>query len=105
MTIQNFFCQLDAYERTLSMLLNRIEQMYHGVPLLHDLTRGLRTLLSHTSNMRSHYERNIFLVPFELKFRQFNFDDFLFERQFLISETTCFMMNSLEVDVKRQFEV
>ena len=43
--------------------------------------------------------RNVFPVPFELKFCQFDFDYCLFERQFLISETTCFLMISFEVDV------
>ena len=38
-----------------------IEQTYHGVPQVHDLTRDLRTLLSHTSNLRSHYESRFFL--------------------------------------------
>ena len=47
--------------------------------------------------------RNVFPVPFELKFCQFDFDYRLFQRQFLVSETTCFMMISFEVDVKRQF--
>ena len=55
------FRRLDAHERTLSTLLNRIEQTYHGVPQVHDLTRDLRTLLSHTSNLRSHYESRFFL--------------------------------------------
>ena len=49
--------------------------------------------------------RNVFPVPFELKFCNFDFDYCLFERQFLMSETTCFMMISFEVDVKWQFEV
>ena len=49
--------------------------------------------------------RNVFPVPFELKFCQFDFDNCLFERQFLISETTCLMMVSFQVDVKQQFEV
>ena len=40
------FRRLDAHERTLSTLLNMIEQTYHGVPQVHDLTRDLRTLLS-----------------------------------------------------------
>ena len=44
--------------------------------------------------------RNTFPVPFELKFCQFDFDYSLNDRQFLISETTCFMMISFEVDVK-----
>ena len=43
------FRWLDAHERTLSTLLNRIEQMYHGVLQVHDLTHDLRTLLSYTS--------------------------------------------------------
>ena len=55
------FRRLDAHERTLSTLLNRIEQTYHGVPQLHVLTRDLCTLLSHTSNLRSHYESRFFL--------------------------------------------
>ena len=55
------FRRLDAHERTLSTLLNRIEQTYHGVPQVHDLTRDLRTLLSHTSNFR--------MFPEFLKFR------------------------------------
>ena len=38
-----------------------IEQTYHGVPQVHDLTRDLRTLLSHTSNLRSHHESRFFL--------------------------------------------
>ena len=51
------FRRLDAHERT---LLNRIEQTYHGVhPQVHDLTRDLPTLLSHTSNLRSHYESRL----------------------------------------------
>ena len=49
--------------------------------------------------------RDVFPVPFELKFCQFDFDYCLFERQLLILETTCFMMDSFEVDIKRQFEV
>ena len=56
------FRRLDAYERTLSTLLNRIEQTYHGDPQAHDLTRNLLTLLSHTSNLRSHYESRFFLT-------------------------------------------
>ena len=43
------------------MLLNRIAQTYHGVPQVLDLTHDLRTLLSHTSNLRSHYESRFFL--------------------------------------------
>ena len=39
------FRRLDAHERTLSTLLNRIEQTYHGVPQVHDLTRDLRTFM------------------------------------------------------------
>ena len=48
---------------------------------------------------------NVFPFPFELKFCQFDFDYCRFERQFLISETTCLMMISFEGDVKREFEV
>ena len=47
--------------RLSTLLRNRIEQTYHGVPQVHDLTRDLRTLLSHTSNLRSHYESRFFL--------------------------------------------
>ena len=43
--------------------------------------------------------KNVFPVPFKLKFCQFDFDYCLFERQVLISGTTCFMMISFEVDV------
>ena len=56
-----WFRRLDGHERTLSTLLNRIEQTNHGVPRVDDLTRDLRTLLSHTSNLRSHYESRFFL--------------------------------------------
>ena len=55
------FRWLDAHERTLSTLLSRIEQTYHGAPEIQDLNRDLRTLLNHTSNLRSHYERTFFL--------------------------------------------
>ena len=55
------FRRLDAHERTLSTLLTtRIEQSYDGVPQVHDLTRDLGTLLSHTSNLRN-YESRFFL--------------------------------------------
>ena len=55
------FRRLDVHERTLSTLLTRIEQSYDGVPQVHDPTRDLGTLLSHTSNLRSHYESRFFL--------------------------------------------
>ena len=55
------FRRLDAHERTLSTLLSRIEQTYHGAPEVQDLSRYLRTLLNQTSNLRSHYERTFFL--------------------------------------------
>ena len=45
------FRRLDAHERTLSTLLSRIEQTYHGAPEIQDLNRDLRTLLNHTSTM------------------------------------------------------
>ena len=42
------FRRLDAHERTLSTLLNRIEQTYHGVPQVHDLTRDLLSVIHQT---------------------------------------------------------
>ena len=81
-----WFRRLDGHERTLSTLLNRIEQTNHGVPRVDDLTRVLRTLLSHRSNLRSHYGFSLVWRETVMNICQ------------PISGTTCFMMISFEVD-------
>ena len=52
------FRRLDAYERTLSTLLNRMEETHSEAQ---NLIFDLHTLLGRTSSFRSHYQRRFFL--------------------------------------------
>ena len=55
------FRRLDAHERTLSILLSRIEYTYQGIAEAVNVIRDLQTLLNRTSNLRSHFQRRFFL--------------------------------------------
>ena len=90
--------RLEANERRSSFFFLRSSSEFTRVP-------GRPAVVSCATSCSGVLVRNVFPVPFELKFCQFDFDYCRFERQFLISETTCLMMISFEGDVKREFEV